>query len=115
MCDAQDALDLEVKQFPEYGLRLILTFRPSTNFLVPLDRCIHLARQAFDTDSGPPRVWGAASAVRQLLDLLSHMLRLRPSTDLPILLYRCMHLARQAFDTDSAPICLVYCNKYNHY
>ena len=51
MFAAQDALELEVKQFPEYGLRLILTFCPSTNFLVPLDRCIHLARQAFTTNS----------------------------------------------------------------
>ena len=50
-CRVQEALDLDVKQFPEYGLRLILTFRPSTNFLVPLDRCIQLARLAFAPNS----------------------------------------------------------------
>jgi hypothetical protein len=30
---------LEYKDNPEHGLRLILTFRPNTSFLVPLDRC----------------------------------------------------------------------------
>ena len=29
---------------PEHGLRLILTFAPATSFLVPLDRCLALAR-----------------------------------------------------------------------
>ncbi|KAJ8771163.1 hypothetical protein K2173_023488 [Erythroxylum novogranatense] len=39
----KEPLALECKENPEHGLRLILTFEPSTPFLVPLDRCINLA------------------------------------------------------------------------
>ncbi|XP_010268349.1 PREDICTED: transformation/transcription domain-associated protein-like [Nelumbo nucifera] len=39
----KEPLALECKENPEHGLRLILTFEPSTPFLVPLDRCIYLA------------------------------------------------------------------------
>ncbi|KAH9662788.1 non-specific serine/threonine protein kinase [Citrus sinensis] len=39
----KDPLALECKENPEHGFRLILTFEPSTPFLVPLDRCINLA------------------------------------------------------------------------
>ena len=39
-------IGLDYKVNPEHGLRLILTFEPSTSFLVPLDRCIVLARNA---------------------------------------------------------------------
>lgn len=39
----KEPLALECKENPEHGLRLILTFQPSTPFLVPLDRCINLA------------------------------------------------------------------------
>ena len=39
-------IGLDYKVNPEHGLRLILTFEPSTSFLVPLDRCIVLARSA---------------------------------------------------------------------
>lgn len=39
----KEPLALECKDNPEHGLRLILTFEPSTPFLVPLDRCINLA------------------------------------------------------------------------
>ena len=42
----QEPLERETKAHAEYGLRLILTFQPSTNFLVPLDRCTALARSA---------------------------------------------------------------------
>ena len=35
---------VEAKSNPEHGLRLILTFKPETSFLVPLDRCIHLMK-----------------------------------------------------------------------
>ncbi|GFR40173.1 hypothetical protein Agub_g730, partial [Astrephomene gubernaculifera] len=35
---------LEYRDNPEHGLRLILTFQPSTSFLVPVDRCVALAR-----------------------------------------------------------------------
>ncbi|PHT91150.1 hypothetical protein T459_06263 [Capsicum annuum] len=39
----KEPLALECKENPEHGLRVILTFEPSTPFLVPLDRCINLA------------------------------------------------------------------------
>ncbi|KAF6164802.1 hypothetical protein GIB67_015980 [Kingdonia uniflora] len=39
----KEPLVLECKENPEHGLRLVLTFEPSTPFLVPLDRCISLA------------------------------------------------------------------------
>ncbi|PKA60897.1 Serine/threonine-protein kinase ATR [Apostasia shenzhenica] len=39
----KEPLLLDCKENPEHGLRLILTFEPSTPFLVPLDRCIYLA------------------------------------------------------------------------
>ncbi|CAI0392859.1 unnamed protein product [Linum tenue] len=42
----KEPLSLECKDNPEHGLRLILTFEPSTPFLVPLDRCINLAVSA---------------------------------------------------------------------
>ncbi|CAM6100600.1 unnamed protein product [Calypogeia fissa] len=42
----KEPLALESKENPEHGLRLILTFEPTTSFLVPLDRCIFLARTA---------------------------------------------------------------------
>lgn len=42
----KEPLALECKENPEHGLRLILTFEPSTPFLVPLDRCINLAVSA---------------------------------------------------------------------
>lgn len=35
---------LEYKDNPEHGLRFILTFQPSTSFLVPMDRCVALAK-----------------------------------------------------------------------
>ena len=48
---------LDCRTNPEHGLRLILTFAPSTSFLVPLDRCLALARAHL---APPPR--GAADA-----------------------------------------------------
>ena len=40
----REPLALDAKENPEHGLRLILTFKPETSFLVPLDRCIALMR-----------------------------------------------------------------------
>ncbi len=40
----KDPQPLEYKDNPEHGLRLILTFEPQTSFLVPVDRCVGLAR-----------------------------------------------------------------------
>ncbi|XP_010548285.1 PREDICTED: transformation/transcription domain-associated protein-like isoform X2 [Tarenaya hassleriana] len=39
----KEPLTLECKENPEHGLRLVLTFEPSTPFLVPLDKFINLA------------------------------------------------------------------------
>jgi hypothetical protein len=41
-----EPLELELKDNPEHGLRLILTFQPQTSFLVPLDRCLALSSHA---------------------------------------------------------------------
>ena len=43
-CFLHEPLELEAKSNPEHGLRLILTFKPETSFLVPLDRCIQLMK-----------------------------------------------------------------------
>lgn len=40
----KDPQPLEYRDNPEHGLRLILTFEPQTSFLVPVDRCVALAR-----------------------------------------------------------------------
>ena len=42
----RDPARLDWRPSPEHGLRLILTFPPATSFLIPLDRCVHLARGA---------------------------------------------------------------------
>eukprot|EP00879_Flechtneria_rotunda_P005042 GHRR01005319.1.p1 GENE.GHRR01005319.1~~GHRR01005319.1.p1 ORF type:complete len:3477 (+),score=1416.33 GHRR01005319.1:1112-11542(+) len=39
-----DPAALEYKDNPEHGLRLILTFSPATSFLVPMDKCVALAK-----------------------------------------------------------------------
>ena len=39
----KEPLTLECKDNPEHGLRLVLTFEPSTPFLVPMDKFINLA------------------------------------------------------------------------
>ena len=49
-----DPLELTYKSNPEHGLRLILTFHPATSFLVPLDRCIALARGTLLPRDGAP-------------------------------------------------------------
>ena len=50
-----EPLELELKDNPEHGLRLILTFQPQTSFLVPLDRCLALSAQSLlAADSARP-------------------------------------------------------------
>ena len=63
--------ELEYKENPEHGLRLILTFHPATSFLVPLDRSIALCRAAVSGASGclsllKARVAFAARVVERL-------------------------------------------------
>ena len=52
----KDPLELEYKDNPEHGLRLILTFQPATSFLVPLDRTITLVRGALLPDGSAARL-----------------------------------------------------------
>ena len=54
-------LELTYKSNPEHGLRLILTFHPATSFLVPLDRCIALARGTLLPRDGAPADAGAGA------------------------------------------------------
>eukprot|EP00963_Diacronema_lutheri_P006687 scaffold587_cov339-Pavlova_lutheri.AAC.11 len=51
----RDPFDLECKESPEHGLRLVLTFAPSTSFLVPLDGCIGLAETVLGIKKKDPR------------------------------------------------------------
>lgn len=51
----RDPFDLECKESPEHGLRLVLTFAPSTSFLVPLDGCIGLAETILGLRRKDPR------------------------------------------------------------
>ena len=48
-----EPLQLEWKDNPEHGLRLILVFSPDTKFLVPLDKCISLTSQKLLNKSPP--------------------------------------------------------------
>ena len=38
--------ELPYKEHMEHGMRLILTFRPTTSFLVPLDKCLNFSLDA---------------------------------------------------------------------
>ena len=58
--------ELEYKENPEHGLRLILTFQPSTSFLVPLDRSIALCRAAVN-GTGTGACYFATSQIAMLL------------------------------------------------
>ena len=56
-----EAVRVEYKPIPEYGLRVILAFPPrsnrdpSTSFLVPLDRCVQFAQEALDKSADSHR------------------------------------------------------------
>ena len=63
--------ELEYKENPEHGLRLILTFQPSTSFLVPLDRSIALCRAAVNGTSA-----GGLSCLIQLVTTFPALLNL---------------------------------------
>ena len=64
-CFLREPLELEAKQNPEHGLRLILTFKPETSFLVPLDRCIQLMRTILQAPP-VPNLKGAEALVEHL-------------------------------------------------
>ena len=72
----KEPLALECKENPEHGLRLILTFEPSTPFLVPLDRCINLAVAAVTQKNGCVDAFYRKQALKFLHVCLSSQLNL---------------------------------------
>ncbi|KAL6959953.1 non-specific serine,threonine protein kinase [Sarracenia purpurea var. burkii] len=72
----KEPLALECKENPEHGLRLILTFEPSTPFLVPLDRCINLAVAAVMQKNGSVDAFYRKQALKFLRVCLSSQLNL---------------------------------------
>lgn len=72
----KEPLALECKDNPEHGLRLILTFEPSTPFLVPLDRCINLAVAAVMNKSAGIDSFYRKQALKFLRVCLSSQLNL---------------------------------------
>ncbi|GMI76972.1 hypothetical protein like AT2G17930 [Hibiscus trionum] len=75
-CFLKEPLALECKENPEHGLRLILTFEPSTPFLVPLDRCITLAVAAVMHKDGGMDSFYRKQALKFLRVCLSSQLNL---------------------------------------
>ncbi|CAI9110926.1 OLC1v1011036C1 [Oldenlandia corymbosa var. corymbosa] len=72
----KEPLALECKENPEHGLRLILTFEPSTPFLVPLDRCINLAVATVMHKNGSVEAFYRRQALKFLRVCLSSQLNL---------------------------------------
>ncbi|XP_047320592.1 transformation/transcription domain-associated protein-like [Impatiens glandulifera] len=72
----KEPLALECKEIPEHGLRLILTFEPSTPFLVPLDRCVNLAVVAVMQKNGCVDPFFRKQALKFLHICLSSQLNL---------------------------------------
>ena len=72
----KEPLALECKENPEHGLRLILTFEPSTPFLVPLDRCINLAVAAVMHKNGSMDAFYRKQALKFLRVCLASQLNL---------------------------------------
>ena len=68
----REPLELEAKSNPEHGLRLILTFKPETSFLVPLDRCIQLMKTILAAPP-VPNLKGAEALVEHRRQALSFL------------------------------------------
>lgn len=73
----KEPLALECKENPEHGFRLILTFEPSTPFLVPLDRCIYLAVAAVMQNSSGVETFYKKQALKFLRVCLLSLLNLQ--------------------------------------
>ncbi|XP_074572437.1 uncharacterized protein LOC141828947 isoform X1 [Curcuma longa] len=73
----REPLALECKENPEHGLRLILTFEPSTPFLVPLDRCIYLAVAAVTQNNGGMEAFYRKEALKFVRACLASLLNFR--------------------------------------
>lgn len=73
----KEPLLLDCKENPEHGLRLILTFEPETPFLVPLDRCIHLAVGTVIQNDGSVDTFYKKQALAFLRVCLTSLLNLK--------------------------------------
>ncbi|RRT58564.1 hypothetical protein B296_00046496, partial [Ensete ventricosum] len=110
----REPLALECKENPEHGLRLILTFEPSTPFLVPLDRCIYLAVASVMQNNGGMEAFYRKQALKFLRVCLSSLLNLRgnvqgegvsPGT-LGTLLVSSVDPSRRRTETSDMKVCL---------
>ncbi|CAN8229179.1 unnamed protein product [Cochlearia groenlandica] len=72
----KEPLTLECKDNPEHGLRLVLTFEPSTPFLVPMDRFINLAVAALMQKKLPTEICYRKQALKFLRVCLLSQLNL---------------------------------------
>ncbi|GAB2260071.1 hypothetical protein Droror1_Dr00010926 [Drosera rotundifolia] len=72
----KEPLTFECKENPEHGIRVILTFRPGTPFLVPLDRCVGLAIGTVMQKNGAVDSFYRKQALRFLRVCLSSQLNL---------------------------------------
>ncbi|GMH24561.1 hypothetical protein Nepgr_026404 [Nepenthes gracilis] len=72
----KEPLPLECKENPEHGIRVILTFKPGTPFLVPLDRCVSLAIATIMQKNGAVDAFYRKQALRFLRVCLSSQLNL---------------------------------------
>lgn len=77
-----ESISIEFKQIPEYGLRVILAFPPHTSFLVPLDRCVHLAWATVDSNSAD--IERRKNALRLLQICITTLARLQLPSDFMI-------------------------------
>ena len=68
---------MNIKENPEHGLRLILTFEPTISFLVPLDRCIYLAIATVMQNSSGGDAFYRRHALKLLRVCLSLVLNLK--------------------------------------
>ncbi|CAD7696024.1 unnamed protein product, partial [Ostreobium quekettii] len=81
----KEPLHLECKENPELGLRFILTFQPEPKFLVPLDKCIALAKKGLfsvaGNGSGQNVSYYQQQALKFLIVCLASMMNLRIQQD----------------------------------
>jgi len=68
----KEPLELEAKENPEHGLRMILTFQPETSFLVPFDRCIALMRGILESPRVLPPMTASMNVPSNVEALIEH-------------------------------------------
>lgn len=81
----KDPTKLEYKDNSEHGLRLILTFKPHTSFLVPMDKCVAQAKAGLFSStpltSEMPDTFFRQQALKFLQICLASLLNLRSPED----------------------------------